>query len=616
MPRKQNGFGNSKSFAAKGVNSRVDVGKVKGAGGTYPSNRRFGSSVHRTVIEQYDLNSDWVKWRKGLEFYYQAAWYRLTQKNPDYNPFDEASEEYVDLQIDSKLYQGTEGEIAVRFDGYRFATKNSDTGNHYVIKRTPIDPVSLGNITQVFNDPTESADNYKNKEIWAYATPNTNSTMLRHMVGERITDGETEATLSYVLTQQEHPSIFIGKASPLDRTVVKVTVPKADIAATQFIQDNNGDFNALIGELGYVKDFVRQLPITQGTYSFQDQANFLDVLNRYFTVETDLSFTNAEFEILDQNQSLPPTLLDIDGLPKIFSTTSADFTAEGTFFYDKNLYQRFYGKSYLTADVVRSEVTHTSFTIFPFAILSVKEIGNNIEITSVPFSGELNLFAPLGDRSTLVFADNSFTKTAVDLDASGNYYHADLRDETGAPLEQWQIIDTDVKPWETNVFTSGGDLTPAVVYACSCPNHSHAQLRMPEATDDAGRRKINRQRQYPLPSAVSVDRFTEGALPEVAGAAVSWATRDYRMSYKQCKHSIAARFIERIKTKEPDSYPSISSRLRFEEKLENEINDVGEEFNLSYERSGISLLEIIFAMAQALNMDDAELAYVIFNSKY
>ena len=616
MPRKQNGFGNSKSFAAKGVNSRIDVGKVKGAGGTYPSNRRFGSSVHRTVIEQYDLNSDWVKWRKGLEFYYQAAWYRLTQKNPDYNPFDETSEEYVDLNIDSKLYQGTEGEIAVRFDGYRFATKNSDTGNHYVIKRTPIDPVSLGNITQVFNDPTESIDNYNNKEIWAYATPNSNSTMLRHMVGERLTDGETEATLSYVLTQQEHPSIFIGKASPLDKTVVKVTVPKADIAATQFIQDNGGDFNALIGELGYVKDFVRQLPITQGTYSFQDQATFLDFQNRYFTVETDLSFTGAEFEILDQNQTLPPTLLDIGGLPKIFSTTAADYTVEGTYFYDKNLYQRFYGKSYLTADVVRSEVTHTSFTIFPFAILSVKEIGNNLEITSVPFSGELNLFAPLGDRATLVFSDNSFTKTSVDLDASGNYYHADLRDETGTPLEQWQIIDTDVKPWETSVFTSGGDITPAVVYACSCPNHSHAQLRMPQATDDAGRRKINRQRQYPLPSALSVDRFTEGALPEVAGAAQSWATRDYRMSYKQCKHSIAARFIERIKTKEPDSYPSISSRIRFEEKLENEINDVGEEFNLSYERSGISLLEIIFAMAQALNMDDAELAYVIFNSKY
>ena len=66
MPRKQNGFGNAKSFAAKAVNNRIDKGKGKGAAGFYPSNRQYGSSVNRTVIEQYDLNSDWVKWRKGM----------------------------------------------------------------------------------------------------------------------------------------------------------------------------------------------------------------------------------------------------------------------------------------------------------------------------------------------------------------------------------------------------------------------------------------------------------------------------------------------------------------------------------------------------------------------
>ena len=87
------------------------------------------------------------------------------------------------------------------------------------------------------------------------------------------------------------------------------------------------------------------------------------------------------------------------------------------------------------------------------------------------------------------------------------------------------------------------------------------------------------------------------------------------MSYKQCKHSIAARFIERNKTKEPNSYPSFSSRQRFEAKLKSEINDIGEEFRLSYERSGLSTLEIVFAMAEALNLDDAELAFVVLNSK-
>ena len=76
MPRKQNGFGNPKSLGFKGA-GRVDRGKGVGAPGTYPSNRRYGTSVHRTVIEKYNLDSDWTKWRKGYEYYSQAAWYRL-----------------------------------------------------------------------------------------------------------------------------------------------------------------------------------------------------------------------------------------------------------------------------------------------------------------------------------------------------------------------------------------------------------------------------------------------------------------------------------------------------------------------------------------------------------
>ena len=128
MPRKQNGFGNSKSFAFKG-GGRVDVSKVKGAAGNYPSNRRYGSTVQRTVIERYDLNSDWVKWRKGFEYYNQAAWYRLEEEDPD-------TGEYVDAIIKSVLFQGTDQEVQVKFDGYKFATKDADTNNHYVMKRS------------------------------------------------------------------------------------------------------------------------------------------------------------------------------------------------------------------------------------------------------------------------------------------------------------------------------------------------------------------------------------------------------------------------------------------------------------------------------------------------
>ena len=61
MPRKQNGFGNTKSFSVKAnekIDSKISKGKGVGAAGFYPSNRQYGTSVHRSVIEKYNLDSD------------------------------------------------------------------------------------------------------------------------------------------------------------------------------------------------------------------------------------------------------------------------------------------------------------------------------------------------------------------------------------------------------------------------------------------------------------------------------------------------------------------------------------------------------------------------------
>ena len=615
MPRKQNGFGNAKSFAAKAVNNRIDKGKGKGAAGFYPSNRQYGSSVNRTVIEQYDLNSDWVKWRKGMEFYYQASWYRLQMRNEDYNPYDPDSKEYIPLEINSKLYQGTAGEIDVKFDGYRFATKNSDTANHYVIKRQPINPESLGIITDVQNDKLLYPDQYKRKEIWTKGEPSPYSFMLRNMIGERLTDGETAATLSWILTDNKRPAIYIGKALPDDLTVVTVSIPKDQLEQAQIVQDAGGDFNVLIGELGYIRDFYLESNIDNSNLRVTDEVNFTDFDN-FFTVQATDTKQNVFFSILDQNTQIPPTLLDLRDLETVFKTDDADTTLSGTFVYNKSLYQRFYGKQYLTAEVVQSEVDQLSYVVFPFTIQSTKVVGDRVELTSVPFTGELKLYAPIIDEAYLVFEDNSFTKQTVDLNEYGEYYHADERDEKGNPLPKWQLLDTDIDPWESSVFSTGNPLVPAVTYACSCPSCAHAQLRVPQSTEGSDQRKVNRQRQYPLPTAKGLDRFTEGALVQVAGVIESWATRDYQRSYKQCKHTIAAQFIERIKTKEPNSYPSIGSRIKFEAKLKEEIADVGAEFQLSYERAGITILELIFSMALSLNMDDAELAYVILNTNY
>ena len=88
------------------------------------------------------------------------------------------------------------------------------------------------------------------------------------------------------------------------------------------------------------------------------------------------------------------------------------------------------------------------------------------------------------------------------------------------------------------------------------------------------------------------------------------------MGFKMCKHSIAAMFIEKIKVKEPNSYPTIDAREDFEDKLRKEIAEVAQEFGLSYERGGITTLEIIFALGQGLNLDEVEMAYVLLNSKF
>jgi len=83
-----------------------------------------------------------------------------------------------------------------------------------------------------------------------------------------------------------------------------------------------------------------------------------------------------------------------------------------------------------------------------------------------------------------------------------------------------------------------------------------------------------------------------------------------------CKHSIAAMFIDRIKILEPNKYPTVEARMQFEEKLDKEMNEVGNRFVASYKRGGITTTEIIFALAQGLNLDDAELAYVLLNSNF
>ena len=502
-------------------------------------------------------------------------------------------------KIQSKLYQGTPYEVDVVFDGFKFATKNADSNNHYVMKRTAVSSPDLGTITAVYNDPWKYPEFKANKELRVQGNLGPDSALLLQMIGERITDGETEATLNYILNNKEHPALYIGKTYE-NPTQVKVSVPTGTLIAGEI--DNAQD---LVGKIVWIKNFFVEKPIS----SFLE-FEFIDA-DYYFGVNSQDKASNVEIEVLDpSSEPLPPSLYDIATLPSLFTSTDASYTVSGTHIFQKELYQKYFGNQYLTAGVVQGEVTEASYSILPFTILGVEERGGILDLVSVPFTSELKMYG-ITPNSTLVFTDYSVTKLSID-EYDNNYYHA-----AEAPgSSPWMRLDTDVDPWMDEVFTTGNNLSPATVYTCSCPNHSHSILRAPQATQADGKRKVNRQSRYPLPTVLGKSSFESVGLDQAAGLIESWESREHKMGFKMCKHSIAAMFIDKLKIKEPNSYPTLEARLSFEEKLKKEIAEVAEEFGMSYKRGGITTLEIIFALAQGLNLDEVETAYVMLNSNF
>lgn len=586
MPRKENGFGKSQSFDFKQFKDfgRIDKGKGKGAAGLYPSSRRYGSSVQRSVIEKWDLDSDWTKWRKGYEYYNRAAWYEL-------ETYNDLTQEYEKSVINSVLYQGTPNEIDVQFTGYKFATKNADSNNHYVVKRTTTSNPDLGVITEVKNDPIKYPNNKANREIWCKGTEGADSRLLLRMIGERLTDGETEASLTYVLDNEDKPALFIGK-SFLNPTTVEVIIPLSSILTDDF--EAESQYQELEGQVVYIPDFYVEKPVEE-----IESINWIDG-TEYFSIELQDTNKDVSVSVLDASaETFPPSLYDISTLPELFSSDECTYLIKGTYVYQKDLYQRFFGRQYLTADVVEGRVDTASYSVMPFTILGVALRDNNLILTSVPATTSVELYSGIDGNGTLIFTDYSFTKSKL-----------------GNEENPWLNIDTDVDPWMDEVFTSGNPLAPATLYSCSCPNHSHSILSSPQETQDNGQRKINRQRRYPLPTVLGQSDFDALGKNQAAGRVESWESREHKMSFKLCKHSIAAMFIERIKIKEPNKYPTVETREKFEEKLSKEMNEVGDKFNASYRRGGITTLEIVFALAQGLNLDDVELAYIILNSNF
>ena len=618
MPRKQNGWNNPSQSGFKKFDANP---RPQGAAGSYPSFRKYGSTVTRTVIEKWDLDSTWARWRKGMEYYYQAAWLPLLTENPnfDYSLPDQRdptkpnyNPRFVTQELNTILYQGTEVEVPVTFEGYRFATKNADSKTHYVLKRSIDNNVLLGFVQETYNskdsfdDPKEYATNYQNNEIWMKIVSSRNlfsDYALVRSEGERISNGEVSANIFKVLTSTKKPALYTGKSQAKGCTV-QLEVPEASVLASEFVVENGLD--ALVGNVVYVRDFYVQQPI-DANEEFVDFAQFMQVNSL-------VKQSNVTVDILNSKATnLPPSLLDINNLEKLYTTTSGETTLTATHFFQKSDYQRFFGIQYLTADVMKDEVETIAFPIMPFIILGVRinKANGKVVIESEPFQSSIQLFTPSESQRIIILSDSSFTRQTLDVDKDGNYNH-----ERGAPGDPlWQKLDIDVNPWMDQTFIEGDRLLYGDLYSCSCPAFLQAKIRQPEVVDEEGN-LINRQARMPLPTSQGQSLYSSAGTLKVAGIIQSWASEKYKRDFKICKHTVAAMFINKIRVMEPNTLPSYETRLKFEEKLTADIDEVAQEFGEMLRRSEVTTVELIYALAEALNMDDVELGYLIQNANF
>ena len=177
----------------------------------------------------------------------------------------------------------------------------------------------------------------KYREIWCKGTPGADARLLTRMIGERITDGETEATLSWLLTAEDKPALFIGKSFPEIPSTVVSEFSDAVFDTSAWGAENDYDVNQLAGKIVYLPEFLKES-------SSLSSAEVIEARDYFGIRVTDK--TSGEITILDnESDVLPPSLYDISTLTPIMSDPNGNSTLTGTYIYEKRKISTFLQKS-------------------------------------------------------------------------------------------------------------------------------------------------------------------------------------------------------------------------------------------------------------------------------
>ncbi len=614
MARKQNGFGNSKSFSVKSFDSKLDKNKKIQGSGQYPSNREFGSTVTRSVIQKWNLESTWAMWRKGYEYARLNNW--------------------VDLNVKffAFLFSGTTSRLRADFICKRFPSLSNDTATRYVVKReiapSVVDP-RFATITNIINNPTESEQskkNFQNKEIWVQVdnsgvTNGVNETdrfnIIKRLTNERIsnlrhgteytTNKSFDATVKTLLNSNGKPLIYTATAHS-HNTHLTIRIPRDDVLDTEYVQNARDGLYGLIGQVIRMTNMPVTMP--KSGLTFVDYAKTVEV-------QMDMTRTNQDFWIVNvQGQS--PFEVFVDAAPILILTgNNATFNIKEKFTIMKDKYQQYF-KRELLASTIDSETTEMANIYPPLYIQNVADDGTDIIFETIPFEGQLELYGT-DPNPYIVLSDFSFASWQVK--------------EDGRTLNN-----TNVYPWEDETFLVGDGIYIANDYACNCQSFSKANVMSPEALyrryTGAALSK-NRQLKYPLPSALSLKDIEGLSTDGEAGVVVSWATKNDKIRNKLCKHSIAGIFAEQeinrtvgdgggsvpgtgginigknkgFEVIEPNTFPVGLERDKAEDEIRSNVKSTN--FGESGPRAEISPMDFAFSVLQLLNLMDTQVGSIL-----
>ena len=596
MPRKQNGFGSTKSFSVGSVSEKIDTGKGVRGTGQYPSNRRYGTSITRSAVEQWNIDSTWLMWRRGYEYARQNIWMNL------------------DVFFNAYLFSGTQNRVEASFICKRFPSLKNDTATRYVLKRQIIgsteDP-RFATVTKILNNPSQNLENLQNREIWLQVNPSkdplkgptinrfTNLRITNKRHGFPYTEKKTfEATVKTILTSEGKPQVYTATRHEGD-TRITLRVPKDDILNTDYAKENGLD--AFIGQVIRFNNYVIGQP-----------KDSIELIDNPYTVDVNFNLNrkNVAYWIADVS-GLSPLEIFVDAYPLIIAQgTNSTAQMNEKFKIEKQFYQQYFDYE-LTASTVYSQTSTMDVVIPALYIEKVAIVEDEVVFTTSEFEAHLFLYAD-DPAPYIVLSDFSFS----------SWQQQDNGDT-------WN--DTTVYPWQDETFLVDDGIYIADTYSCNCQSFAKGTVTSPEAEYRkyaASALNKNRQDKYPMPSALA-NKDPEGFGNKQSGLLNSWASRRDKLNHRLCKHVIAAIFAEEVvqvesindivlpgsgglevgankgyKVLEPNTFPGNAKKQEIEEKLQEDTKNTS--FQESGPRAEISPNDFAFSLLHLLGVMDGE----------